>query len=418
MNAKLVLPSAAHEADILLTPAFPVRVAQQFFTHSAHAPMTILILEWLLSGTGYFGKPDSYILIGAALMQAAWLAHPKCSHTHWIVLGNLIGVTIYSLIESIIEGQKFFTQAQHLAYWLIAGTFALLQGLRHHLQRPANFAHGLLLLENVVRAAIPVLLYAVFEARFKNTALDLAQFFTDPAHDYLTIVVLLLGLLLGFADLTLRRTQAVLHKLASRLHELSSWGFGSHVVAAALQDANQVSLRRQERTLLFMDIRGFTAWSESQSPEAVVGMLNAYYAASENVLRPVMPIKIKFTADEVMVVFAEVAEGFRAALQLQMTAMNVLSPYGLSVGLGLHAGPVVEGLLGSAGVKAYEVIGDVVNTASRLCSAAGPGELLVSEAARPGVSLAGFPGRQIEAKGKRDPLSVRVLARNHATTYC
>jgi class 3 adenylate cyclase len=403
------------DVDELLAPSFATRLAQQFFTHSAHAPATILILEWLLSGTGYFGKPDGYILIGAALMQAAWLAHPKCDNTRRIVLGNLLGVSLYSLIESIIEGPRFFTEAQHLSYWSIAMTFAMLQGVRHHLREHASINHGLLLLENIARAAIPVLLYAVFEARFKHVALDLTQFFADPAHDYLTIVVLLLGVLLGFADLTLRRTQAVLHKLAGRLHELSSWGFGSHVVAAALQDAEQVSLKRQERALLFMDIRGFTAWSESQSPEAVVSMLNAYYAASENVLQPLLPIKIKFTADEVMVVFAEVPEAFRAALQLQMAAMNVLASYGLSVGLGLHAGPVVEGLLGSAGVKAYEVIGDAVNTASRLCSAAGPGELLVSDSARPGVSLARFPGRQIEAKGKRDPLLVRVLARNHVT---
>lgn len=414
MQVQLTTPVTVSDVDELLAPPYSTRLAQQFFTHSAHAPATILILEWLLSGSSYFGKPDGYILIVAAFTQAAWLAHPKCDNIRRIVLGNLLGVTLYSLLESIIEGPRFFTETQHLAYWSIALTFAVLHGLRHHLREHASMNHGLLLLENIARAAIPVLLYAVFEARFKHVTLDLAHFFTDLAHSYLTIVVLLLGVLLGFADLTLRRTQAVLHRLASRLHELSSWGFGSHVVAAALQDAEQVSLKRQERALLFMDIRGFTAWSEPQSPEAVVGMLNAYYAASENVLQPMLPIKIKFTADEVMVVFAEAPEAFRAALQLQMAAMKVLAPYGLSVGLGLHAGPVVEGMLGSTGVKAYEVIGDVVNTASRLCSMAEPGELLVSDSVRPGVSLARFPNRQIEAKGKRDPLLVRVLARNHS----
>lgn len=411
MNADPVSATAVQDVDGLLAPPYAARVAQQLFTHSAHAPVTLLILEWLLAGSGYFAKPDGYILIGTAVAQACWLAHANRRHTRWIVAGNLLGVACYSLLESMLEGARFFTEAQHLAYWAIAAAFAVLQGLRHHFDARPNLRHGLLLLENIARAAIPVLLYAVYEARFAHTPLNLEKFFHDSAHVYLTIVVLLLGILLGFADITLRRMQRALRGLAKRLHELSSWGFGSHVVAAALHDVKQVMLQRQERAMLFMDIRGFTAWSERQSPEAVVGMLNDYYAASEGVLLAFPPIKLKFTADEVMAVFADKQQAFRAALQLQLTAMQVLAPFGLSVGLGLHAGPVVEGLLGSAGVKAFEVIGDAVNTASRLCSAAMPGELLVSETVNPGVALSRFPLRHIEAKGKREPIAVRVLSR-------
>jgi class 3 adenylate cyclase len=406
--------TAVQDVDKLLAPPYAARVAQQFFTHSAHAPVTILILEWLLAGTDYFGKPDAYVLMGAALAQAAWLAYPQRARTVWIVAGNLLGVALYTLVESLLEGPEFFDHPQHLAYWVVAIAFALLQGVRHIGWKQPRLGQVLLLLENIVRAAIPVLLYAVFEASSKRTALSFAEFFADPAHDYLAIVVLLLGILLGFADLSLRRTQQVLRALAGRLHELSSWGFGSQVVAAALQDAERVALKRQERALLFMDIRGFTAWSESQPPEAVVNMLNAYYAASEATLQPLVPIKFKFTADEAMAVFADKAQAFEAARALQAAAAQVLTPYGLAVGLGLHAGPVVEGMLGSASVKAYEVIGDAVNTASRLCSAAGAGELLVSPAALPGLALARFPLRAIEAKGKRAPLTVRVLTTDHA----
>lgn len=398
----------------MLAPSYAARVAQQFFTHSAHAPLTILILEWLLSGGHYFGEPDAYVLICAALVQAAWLAHPHALQTRWIVIGNLLGVLVYSLVESLLEGPGFFAQPQHIAYWAIAITFTVLEGGRHHWRGHAGLNHALLLLVNIARAAIPVLLYAVFEARSKHAPMNLAQFFADSAHVYLAIVVLLLGILLGFADLTLQRTQQALRALAERLHQLSSWGFGAQVVAAALADAEQVALKRQERAMLFMDIRGFTAWSENQSPEAVVNMLNAYYAASEATLQPQAPIKIKFTADEVMAVFSDKSQAFAAARQLQTAVAEVLGAYQLAVGLGLHAGPVVEGLLGSVSVKAYEVIGDAVNTASRLCSVAGAGELLVSQAALPGISLEQFPLRQVEAKGKREPLAVRVLELNHA----
>lgn len=398
------------DVDSLLAPSFAARAAQQFFTHSAHAPLTILILEWLLTGSGYFADPDAYELICAALLQAAWLAWPTRSRSLWVVAGNLIGAASYSLFESVLEGPGFFDHPQHLAYWAIAIVFAALQGLRHATAMPALLRQVLVLLENIARSAIPLLLYAVFEARSANTAPSFRDFFADYPHVFLAIVVLLLGILLGFADLNLRRTQQALRALAGRLHQLSSWGFGSQVVADALQDAERVALKRQERALLFMDIRGFTAWSERQPPEAVVTMLNAYYAACEATLQAPASIKFKFTADEAMAVFADKGEAFAAARQLQQAAARVLAPYGLSAGLGLHAGPVVEGLLGSASVKAYEVIGDAVNTASRLCSAAGAGELLVSPAALPGLALERFPLREIEAKGKRAPLAARVLA--------
>lgn len=398
----------AQITDELLTPPYSTRVMQQFFTHSGHVPVTIMILEWLLSGPGYFAEFDPYFLMIAALAQAAWQAHPRNDRAVGIFVGNLLGVSLYSLIEGLNEGPRFFTEAQHIAYWIFAAASAVVQTVRHSNQA-SRISQFLLLIENLGRAAIPVFLYAIFEARSKHEALNLEVFLSDSAHVYLSIIVLLLGVLLGLADLTLKKSQHALRLLTARLHQLSSWGFGSQVVAAAIQDAETVTLKRRERSLLFMDIRGFTAWSEQQSPEDVVAMLNSYYAASESVLQPLLPIKVKFTADEVMAVFAEKEVALLAAQQIQSVAENVLGNYGLHVGLGLHAGPVVEGLLGSATVKAYEVIGDAVNTASRLCSAAGSGELLVSEVASPNGSLEGFERRQVSAKGKQAPLVVRVI---------
>ena len=408
-------PLDSSSADIpdtasLLAPSYPTRLAQQFFTHSAHAPVTILILEWLLAKSHYFATPDPYVLMLAALVQAAWLAYPGQSLLRWVVLGNLVGVGLYTVVESLLEGWRFFSSAQHQAYWLIAVSFACLQGYRQTLGQRPVIEHAVLLIENIVRAAIPVLLYAVFEARSKNIPLDLANFFADSAHDYLTIVVLLLGILLGFADLTLRRTQKALRVLAEKLHQLSAWGFGANVVAAALQSNEQVALKRQTRSILFMDIRGFTAWSEFQSPESVVIMLNAYYITAEAMLKTFSPIKIKFTADEVMAVIEDPAQALEAAKQLQAAAARILSPYGLRTGVGLHAGPVVEGMLGSASVKAYEVIGDAVNTASRLCSAAAAGELLVSQETLGSAPVVPHSERDIIAKGKREPLRVYVFA--------
>lgn len=160
-----------------------------------------------------------------------------------------------------------------------------------------------------------------------------------------------------------------------------------------------------------MDIRGFTAWSERCAPETVVQALNAYYAAAEPVLRRHAAIKLKFSADEVLAVFAAPADAVACAGALRETTHDVLSRWSLRAGIGLHAGPVVEGLLGSEGVKGYDVVGDTVNTAKRIESAAGGDEVLVSGALLqllPGGVAVG-PRRDLVAKGKQAPLEVYPL---------
>ncbi|MBK9521598.1 MAG: adenylate/guanylate cyclase domain-containing protein [Rhodocyclaceae bacterium] len=137
-------------------------------------------------------------------------------------------------------------------------------------------------------------------------------------------------------------------------------------------------MQRVSRAVLFMDIRGFTAWSEQQAPEAVVGLLNQYYRVAEATLGEGRTIKIKYTADEVMAVFAETAMAATDGSRMLAAAQRMLAESNLAAGAGLHHGPVVEGVLGGVGVKAYDFIGDTVNTAKRLCDAAKAGELLIS----------------------------------------
>ncbi len=81
----------------------------------------------------------------------------------------------------------------------------------------------------------------------------------------------------------------------------------------------------------------------------------------------------------------------------------------LAVGAGVHCGPVVEGVLGGEGAKAYDFIGDTVNTAQRLCDAAMPGELLVSGAACDVAGIAPAQYRELAVKGKREPLRVAAM---------
>jgi adenylate cyclase len=338
-------------------------------------------------------------------LVAEWLVERRSARP---VLVNFAGPLLYSLVETAIEGPIFFQQWHHQAYWSFALAFAVVHGLQ---ARVGGISAPLVIAENILRSTIPLVIYALFEARSKGSELSVAAFLADHAHVFLAIVLLLVGSLLGFADLGLRRTSATTRSLALRLRRYSEWSMGRDVLDRAIADEATLALQRVERAVFFMDIRGFTAWSEKQSPEAVVAMLNGYYRAAESALGELRPIKLKFTADEVMAVFVDGATAAAASRCMLAAAQTFLAASRLGVGAGLHYGRVVEGVLGGDGAKAYDFIGDTVNTAQRLCDAAAAGEVLISLEActASGTDAELLPQRKINAKGKREPLPIAVL---------
>lgn len=383
------------------------RAARNFFTHSGHVPLVMLILEALLSKPGYFAGPDPYLLIVAGAFQAFVTERLAARGSQRPFIANFAGPAIYSIIETGLEGAGFFQQWHHQAYWGFAFGFALFQWAQ---TRSARLAEPMVLAENVLRSAIPLVMYALFEVRTKGTGFSVDLFFTDRAHVFLAVVLLLLGVLLGFADISLRRSMTTIRALTARLRQYSEWSLGRGILDRAMADEGTLALQRVERAIVFMDIRGFTAWSEQQSPETVVTMLNGYYRVAEGALGDILPIKVKYTADEVMAVFQDPADGVRGARRMLASAQALLATSQLTVGAGMHFGQVVEGVLGGDGAKAYDFIGDTVNTAQRLCDAATAGELLVSIAACGAAGFLPTTLRDVVAKGKREPLKAAVIA--------
>jgi len=229
----------------------------------------------------------------------------------------------------------------------------------------------------------------------------------------ITMGLLFIALLsvVGRADRILTERTDALRKVTAQLQTYSEWLLGRDLLGRILNDPNALSLMRRERTVLFMDIRGFTRWSESRTPEEVVTMLNRYYDAVEAVVHKHGVIKFKFSADEAMVVFPDAERAATAALELRSRMAALLSAHDLGAGMGLHTGPLVEGLLGSTDLKFYDVIGDTVNTAKRIESSAAKVEALVSDATRHalGDKFAFAEPRQIAAKGKDAPVTVYPL---------
>jgi class 3 adenylate cyclase len=391
--------------------SFITRFWLELFGNSAHFPIVNILLELLLeSPRDYLLKPGLYVNVVASVAQAYWLTRWRTTSHPRRIVGNLIGPALYTLVEVLLEGPSFFAAPHHIGYWGFALVIGILQTLR--LRMPAVFSAALIVIENVTRTMILFFVYAIFEIGDNLTQHSLLNtFFSDASHQFIGLATLLLGISLGVANLTAERYQTLLRETSTQLKTYSEWLLGRELLGQTFTNPDALGLTRQQRAVLFMDIRNFTGWSEVQPPEAVVHLLDRYYHASETILGGYETIKIKLSADEVMAVFATADMAVRAALELRAQLNPAFQKDGLGVGIGLHFGPLMEGLLGSAGVKFYDVIGDTVNTAKRIESAAESGEVLISENVRR-MSEGAFrlgAGREISAKGKENLVMVYAV---------
>jgi class 3 adenylate cyclase len=161
----------------------------------------------------------------------------------------------------------------------------------------------------------------------------------------------------------------------------------------AQQGELQLGGEQKDVAILFSDIRGFTAISERMSPTELVSMLNDYYTRMIDVLFDNGGTLDKTIGDAIMAVFgapvtdADAAgKAVHTALQMQeaLKGFNAerraksLEPF--EIGIGINTGVVVAGNLGSTKQFSYTVIGDEVNLASRMCSVAKKGQIIITEA--------------------------------------
>jgi len=142
-------------------------------------------------------------------------------------------------------------------------------------------------------------------------------------------------------------------------------------VAEDLEVSGRVSLtgRRELVTILFTDIRGFTAWCENHEPETVVDRLNHYFSAmTAHVVAHGGQVN-KFIGDGMLAIFsdAEGAELGDHALRAVRCAVALLrQPGEFETGAGIHTGHAVVGNIGGGDKMDYTALGDTVNLAARL----------------------------------------------------
>jgi adenylate cyclase len=218
--------------------------------------------------------------------------------------------------------------------------------------------------------------------------------------------------------------------LRERFQRLLSPDLAEMVVSGELK----VEKGGQDRiaTVLFADIRGFSAISENIKASKVLQLLNEYYEQIVDIIFQHEGTVDKFIGDAMMVIWgAPIAHdddpirAVDAALDIQnaMVRFNAKRMHdgapAIEVGIGINTGNLVAGYIGSTRTMSYSVIGDTVNTASRLCSAAKPGQVIISEKTTKHLKDQFFtePLDPIQAKGKYKPIKVYAVHGKKTPTY-
>ncbi len=168
----------------------------------------------------------------------------------------------------------------------------------------------------------------------------------------------------------------------------------ANVAQEILSGLEQVELqgRQVQASVMFVDIVGFTAKSETMRPEGVAELLNDFYAEISRAAALYRGTVDKYMGDAAMLVFGvpdsdqdHVFHAIACALFFQklMSRINTLrlarGKFPVQFRIGINSGEMLAGVMGSEDRKQYTVVGDSVNLASRLCSVATADEIIVTE---------------------------------------
>ena len=173
-----------------------------------------------------------------------------------------------------------------------------------------------------------------------------------------------------------------------------------------------------ELSLLFADVRGSTALAEQASAEEFSRLMARFYGAAATAVDRRNGIVDKFVGDQVVALFIPGFAGADHAADAIAAARELLANTGhgegepwIPVGAGVHTGVAFVGTVGEGDAVDFTALGDSVNTAARLASSAGSGEILVSSAAATASQLdtAGLEARTLNLRGRAENVEAWVV---------
>ena len=220
---------------------------------------------------------------------------------------------------------------------------------------------------------------------------------------------------------TLRRENAVLqaelNRANARIRELLERFMPAQVMAEFLERPEPPALggKRQEITVLYADVRGFTPVAESRPPDELVEILNGCLQLAADAIQAHGGTLDKFMGDGVIALFNapvpqpdHAARAVRAAQDIVRAFREAATPErSFEVGIGINSGDMVVGNIGTPQLMNYTAIGDAMNLAQRLQELAAPSEILIGQRTWELASedLIAEPCGSVQIRGRSEPVA-------------
>src|SRR5437016_2896100 len=290
--------------------------------------------------------------------------------------------------------------------------------------------------ENPATAMLPVIMVTALDPaqeRVKGIEAGADDFLTKPINqpELLARVKSLLRIKLlhdELAEWNRTLAQRVEQQLAQldrfeRLKRFFSPQLAELIVSGDAEDP--LKSHRREITVVFLDLRGFTAFAETSEPEEVMTVLREYHAEMGKLVVAAEATLERFTGDGMMIFFndpvpvpnpAERAVRMAAAMRERVAELAVgwkKAGFDLDFGLGIAHGYATIGAIGFEGRVDYGAIGTVTNLAARLCSEAKPGQVLLERRVMTAVEAIAEaePVGDVTLKGISRPVKIYNLLR-------
>lgn len=170
---------------------------------------------------------------------------------------------------------------------------------------------------------------------------------------------------------------AKVEDLNANLKQFSEWVVGEEVVKKGLEKPESLTLKPAHKVLAFIDIRGFTIFSENHDAKMVAEVITNLYELCERSAEKFGGQMFEVKGDEIFLIFDDLEKALSSLLMAREAVAGYLAPRGLAVGMGVNEGEVLIGMLGTKKHKSYRVVGSAINIAKGLERLAKNNEIFV-----------------------------------------